>query len=273
MNEPKEIDFSTIGKGLNKYLLKNKKIIGVLLIMGLAAGILHYYLVKPLYSSNLTARSTVISNLRVKNIFESIDLKLREKDFQYVSEKFNISVESASKLESLSVEPIEDKDSYFDNHNSPRYEGNVFVIEVEMNDFNVCGDLTLGVEHFMNNHPYLLSEVAKKQKVFEDLIQSIETDIKTINKSIEESKEGNSSGLYIVNKSDDIVGRLGMRKELMTIKKQLIDNTPVEIISEFVPFVKRVNSLGKSILIAASLFLFGGILVKEIALFFTEKKD
>lgn len=270
MQEPKEVDFSILSNWITNYLLHNKFTIGILLIVGVALGAVNYASQEPVYRTQLLATSTVISNFRIKKIFEPIDKKLRERDYEYVGSLFSISEESASKIKSLKVKVIEDKESYFDSKNNPRFESNVFELEVDLLDYNVCKDLSKGVKYFLDNNAYLKTEVNNWSVVLDDLIKSLELDLKLENKQMELKNANDGEGVLVAY--EDNAGKLGMRKEIMANKKQLLSNVPVEIISEFVPYKLKINSLIKTVAIFVITFLVGGIFFKELFVFFVLKR-
>ena len=270
MQEPKEVDFSILSNWITNYLLHNKFTIGILLIVGIVLGAINYTSQEPVYRTNLLATSTVISNFRIKKIFEPIDKKLRERDYEYVGRLFNISAESASKIKSLKVKVIEDKENYFDTKNNPRFESNVFELELDLYDYSICTELSSGVKYFLDNNAFMMTEVKNRGIVLNDLIESLELDFSRSSgpMDLKNAKEG--EGVLVAY--EDNAGRLGMRKEIMANKKQLLSNVPVVIISEFVPFKQKINSLIKTVVISVITFLIAGIFFKELFVFFVLKR-
>ncbi|MCB0481439.1 MAG: hypothetical protein KDC83_08390 [Flavobacteriales bacterium] len=269
MEEPREIDIMVLINLIKKYLYTNRFV-----LIGLVVAALGYQFVKvqrssPVYSTEMLANSTVLSNYRIKEVVKLFNKRISENDFEYVAKNLNMPVETASNIKGISVEIIEDKDNYFDYAKTPRFESNVFFVKIDCLKSSLCDSLTEGVKYFFSQNEYMKKKLAVNMDLYNEVVQEMESDIAKFEN--DSSLEGVSAQNLVKMDENELTGKLNMRVQLLKFRWSATSDQAIDVIQPFACSNVRTNTYKSGLLKMLIIFLFGGLFAKEAFLFVFKK--
>lgn len=235
------IDLSVAFVRLIKVLRNNLLTIIIVVALSLALGVGYYWLVPRTYESKMIIQSDILSESYALKMAENLETHIKDKDYDFLSSKLNLTVDEASHLKEFktvsALTPM--------SQQMPEKEKIVVVISVRIQDNAILPKIQAGIIDYFSNNQYVKKRVEEKRKKFEGLIASIEYQIKMIDTLKTKIIDGKFAGAKIGGVAImDVAGLYGVTANLYEKKYdfmlELATVESVQVIEDFTPYGKPV---------------------------------
>jgi hypothetical protein len=199
-NEAEELDlrpilnliknfFAGISTLIEFMIYSTKKMLlltSVFIFIGICIGITNYYNATPVYSTNMTLTSSLLTNEYCKNLIYDLQSIKEDNNNELLANKLNINIEAANAIKRLSYEGFLKEDKL-----DTIPIGTPFTIEMEYYDNDIVDSVEAGIVNYLENNKY--AQVRKKAK--RDRLQMMSNIILEEIASLDSLKEVMAAGL------------------------------------------------------------------------------
>ncbi len=165
-----EIPLAEILLSIYAFFYKKFKLIALFTFLGGVLG-LTFYLTRPkVYKSTSTIYSSVVSNQRLVDILNQLDILRKSSDNELLAETLNIDSSLATSIKSISASLVIDLEYLYDKDHNPRYESNCVSITFETINTELFEILDSSVLFYLSNSPFLNQKVNSRANMYQKII-------------------------------------------------------------------------------------------------------
>lgn len=238
MNQPaeyysptEEIDLTEIIRKLIQFLRTNLKLLLLFVLMGIALGVLAYFMLPRRYNVRMIADSRLLSSQEVTNLVDSWNELLGDREYTLLSRKLNVPLEVVTSVAALqatsaatSVEGANAKD--------------VFAIEAVVFDNDRVDALQKGIIYYLENSPYVQERITAEKRRMNALKNRLQGEIAQLD-SVKLSLQslirrgGNASNAFIAEPGSINAQIVTLYGQLLGIEENLLFMENIQVISGF----------------------------------------
>jgi hypothetical protein len=263
---PDELDLTVLlGKAINFYRHYGK-LIAVVALVGLVAGVLRFLYSPNIYSSSLVVQPTMLSDPEQMEVINRWSELLKKKEFPALAGQLNININQLKKVSAISVEELQK--SYAPGNFT------ALTITALVKDTSVLNPLQKGILYGFDNSEYVKDKLVAKRNTLTTLIQTTSQEINRLYKwqsAVEISMQsGNSgNGRVIVDVSNISSQIAALQEKRLSFEENLSFNTAVHLLQSFyIPSRPKYPILLKQLLMG----LAGGLMLGGVLAFYLHLK-
>jgi len=256
---PDELDLTVLlGNAIN-FFRHYGKLIAVVALVGLVAGVLRFVYSPNTYSSSLVVQPVLLSDPEQMEVINSWSALLKKKELPALAHQLNMDIHQLKKVSAISVEELQK--SY-----AP---GNFTAITITalVTDTAVLNPLQKGILYGLDNSEYVKEKLVAKRNSLTTLIQTTSQEINRLYKwqsTVETSmqSDNSNSGRVIVDVSNISSQIAALQEKKLLFEENLSFNTAVHLLQNFyIPSRPEYPILLKQLLLGlAGGLMLGGIL-------------
>lgn len=164
-SEEYDIDVQEIIMKILGIINSYKKIIIIIMILGVLGGVTNFLIKKPLYESEMVLSSEMLSYPAANTIIEALQKTIKDYNYLQLSTKLNLSQNDARCLKSVEVEKI-----YEVNDET---EIKTFKITVSVSNPEILPKLEQGIVKYLEENPYVKKRVEINRQNFKAQIEFV----------------------------------------------------------------------------------------------------
>jgi len=238
--------------------LKNNIIsLVIAFVVGTGLGLAFYQLVPKVYESNMIIQSDILTESYGERIAESMDLLIREQNFEILGSRMGISLEKAAAIKKIKIESVKQKQT-----NTTEKENNTFIITVRTTDNTLLPDLQSGLINYLRNNEFVKIRVRQRQEYFKAMIEKVGQEISSLDSLKRRLFTGKpiyskSAEMMLVDPTNIYSKIIELNKEQINYKNGLELVNSIQLVEGFTIYKKPVSpKLSISLASGASLGIF-----------------
>lgn len=259
LTRPDELDLVTLVEKLISFLKNYGKALLLFSLLGLALGLLRYFISSKQYTSRVILHSVVLTNQEEIELIDSWQDLISKGEQEQLAKMMNCDLPVVKSLTKISAEEIQKLYS----QNNP----NGFIVEVVVSDTSILDELQNGIVHGLENSDYVRERVESRRSRLNELIRTVKTELakseltkNTIDSMIRTGKGGSAS--LMVDISGINSQWIDLNDKLLSYEQDLKFVNAVQVLQGFTKFGKPSSpSLVKNVLFGLAGGFFIGYLV------------
>lgn len=250
-----EIDLTELlVKGKN-VLLKNKLLIVILFLAGLALGFLYFKLKASVYQSEVVIRSGILNESLLTVINDNLNKLIEEDNRQALSSKLNIPIELSEQILSIEIKSAaEDADK----------ESTFYVVTVESLSNEKWSVLENAIMYYLSTNQFVKRRINSRDERYKSFIDKLDAEMKQIDSlklSMGSAERFGKDNVIMMDPTSIYSTLINLYKQRQEYKENLEFNQAVEVVEDFDAYQRPVSprpvfSMGVGALIGLVLALF-----------------
>ncbi len=263
-----EIDLLELLAKVTLGIKNNFRSLVLAFVIGSLLGLAFHQLVPKVYESNMIIQSDILTESYGERIAESMDLLIKERNWETLGNRMGISAEKAASLRRVKIESVKQKQV-----SATEKENNTFIITIRTSDNTILPDLQNGLINYLRNNEFVKVRVRQRVDYYKAMIEKVGQEIS----SLDSLKKRLFSGKPIYSKSTEmmLVDPTNIYSEIIKLTKEQIEYknglelvNSIQLVEGFTVYKKPVSpKLSISLASGASLgifFVFALIAIKGL---------
>jgi uncharacterized protein involved in exopolysaccharide biosynthesis len=226
-------------------------------VIGSLLGLAFYQFVPKVYESNMIIQSDILTESYGERIAESMDLLIREQNFEILGSRMGISLKKAASINKIKIESVKQKQT-----NTTEKENNTFIITVRTTDNTLLPDLQNGLINYLRNNEFVKVRVRQRQDYYKAMIEKVGQEISSLDSLKKRLFTGkpiysNSAEMMLVDPTNIYSKIIELNKEQINYKNGLELVNSIQLVEGFTIYKKPVSpKLSISLTAGASIGVF-----------------
>ncbi len=252
-----EIDLIELLAKVTLGIKNNFRSLVLAFVIGSLLGLAFYQFVPKVYESNMIIQSDILTESYGERIAESMDLLIREQNFEILGSRMGISLEKAASIKKIKIESVKQKQT-----NTTEKENNTFIITVRTTDNNLLPDLQNGLINYLRNNEFVKVRVRQRQDYYKAMIEKVGQEISSLDSLKKRLFTGkpiysNSAEMMLVDPTNIYSKIIELNKEQINYKNGLELVNSIQLVEGFTIYKKPVSpKLSISLTAGASIGVF-----------------
>lgn len=252
-----EIDLIELLAKVTLGIKNNFRSLVLAFVIGSLLGLAFYQFVPKVYESNMIIQSDILTESYGERIAESMDLLIREQNFEILGSRMGISLEKAASINKIKIESVKQKQT-----NTTEKENNTFFITVRTTDNTLLPDLQNGLINYLRNNEFVKVRVRQRQDYYKAMIEKVGQEISSLDSLKKRLFTGkpiysNSAEMMLVDPTNIYSKIIELNKEQINYKNGLELVNSIQLVEGFTIYKKPVSpKLSISLAAGASIGVF-----------------
>ena len=252
-----EIDLIELLAKVTLGIKNNFRSLVLAFVIGSLLGLAFYQFVPKVYESNMIIQSDILTESYGERIAESMDLLIREQNFEILGSRMGISLEKAASIKKIKIESVKQKQT-----NTTEKENNTFFITVRTTDNTLLPDLQNGLINYLRNNEFVKVRVRQRQDYYKAMIEKVGQEISSLDSLKKRLFTGkpiysNSAEMMLVDPTNIYSKIIELNKEQINYKNGLELVNSIQLVEGFTIYKKPVSpKLSISLTAGASIGVF-----------------
>lgn len=252
-----EIDLIELLAKVTLGIKNNFRSLVLAFVIGSLLGLAFYQFVPKVYESNMIIQSDILTESYGERIAESMDLLIREQNFEILGSRMGISLEKAASIKKIKIESVKQKQT-----NTTEKENNTFIITVRTTDNTLLPDLQNGLINYLRNNEFVKVRVRQRQDYYKAMIEKVGQEISSLDSLKKRLFTGkpiysNSAEMMLVDPTTIYSEIIKLSKEQIEYKNGLELVNSIQLVEGFTIYKKPVSpKLSISLAAGASIGVF-----------------
>ncbi|MFN7258454.1 MAG: hypothetical protein ACK5TU_01030 [Cyclobacteriaceae bacterium] len=252
-----EIDLIELLAKVTLGIKNNFRSLVLAFVIGSLLGLAFYQFVPKVYESNMIIQSDILTESYGERIAESMDLLIREQNFEILGSRMGISLEKAASINKIKIESVKQKQT-----NTTEKENNTFIITVRTTDNTLLPDLQNGLINYLRNNEFVKVRVRQRQDYYKAMIEKVGQEISSLDSLKKRLFTGkpiysNSAEMMLVDPTNIYSKIIELNKEQINYKNGLELVNSIQLVEGFTIYKKPVSpKLSISLAAGASIGVF-----------------
>ncbi|MCA4895474.1 MAG: hypothetical protein ING84_10760 [Cytophagales bacterium] len=252
-----EIDLIELLAKVTLGIKNNFRSLVLAFVIGSLLGLAFYQFVPKVYESNMIIQSDILTESYGERIAESMDLLIREQNFEILGSRMGISLEKAASINKIKIESVKQKQT-----NTTEKENNTFIITVRTTDNTLLPDLQNGLINYLRNNEFVKVRVRQRQDYYKAMIEKVGQEISSLDSLKKRLFTGkpiysNSAEMMLVDPTTIYSEIIKLSKEQIEYKNGLELVNSIQLVEGFTIYKKPVSpKLSISLTAGASIGVF-----------------
>jgi uncharacterized protein involved in exopolysaccharide biosynthesis len=252
-----EIDLIELLAKVTLGIKNNFRSLVLAFVIGSLLGLAFYQFVPKVYESNMIIQSDILTESYGERIAESMDLLIREQNFEILGSRMGISLEKAASINKIKIESVKQKQT-----NTTEKENNTFFITVRTTDNTLLPDLQNGLINYLRNNEFVKVRVRQRQDYYKAMIEKVGQEISSLDSLKKRLFTGkpiysNSAEMMLVDPTTIYSEIIKLSKEQIEYKNGLELVNSIQLVEGFTIYKKPVSpKLSISLTAGASIGVF-----------------
>ena len=252
-----EIDLFELLAKVTLGIKNNFRSLVLAFVIGSLLGLAFYQFVPKVYESNMIIQSDILTESYGERIAESMDLLIREQNFEILGSRMGISLEKAASIKKIKIESVKQKQT-----NTTEKENNTFIITVRTTDNTLLPDLQNGLINYLRNNEFVKVRVRQRQDYYKAMIEKVGQEISSLDSLKKRLFTGkpiysNSAEMMLVDPTTIYSEIIKLSKEQIEYKNGLELVNSIQLVEGFTIYKKPVSpKLSISLTAGASIGVF-----------------
>ncbi len=252
-----EIDLIELLAKVTLGIKNNFRSLVLAFVIGSLLGLAFYQFVPKVYESNMIIQSDILTESYGERIAESMDLLIREQNFEILGSRMGISLEKAASIKKIKIESVKQKQT-----NTTEKENNTFIITVRTTDNTLLPDLQNGLINYLRNNEFVKVRVRQRQDYYKAMIEKVGQEISSLDSLKKRLFTGkpiysNSAEMMLVDPTNIYSKIIELNKEQINYKNGLELVNSIQLVEGFTIYKKPVSpKLSISLTAGASIGVF-----------------
>jgi|688.fasta_scaffold438055_1 uncharacterized protein involved in exopolysaccharide biosynthesis len=252
-----EIDLIELLAKVTLGIKNNFRSLVLAFVIGSLLGLAFYQFVPKVYESNMIIQSDILTESYGERIAESMDLLIREQNFEILGSRMGISLEKAASINKIKIESVKQKQT-----NTTEKENNTFIITVRTTDNTLLPDLQNGLINYLRNNEFVKVRVRQRQDYYKAMIEKVGQEISSLDSLKKRLFTGkpiysNSAEMMLVDPTNIYSKIIELNKEQINYKNGLELVNSIQLVEGFTIYKKPVSpKLSISLTAGASIGVF-----------------
>jgi uncharacterized protein involved in exopolysaccharide biosynthesis len=249
-----EIDLIELLAKVTLGIKNNFRSLVLAFVIGSLLGLAFYQFVPKVYESNMIIQSDILTESYGERIAESMDLLIREQNFEILGSRMGISLEKAASINKIKIESVKT--------NTTEKENNTFIITVRTTDNTLLPDLQNGLINYLRNNEFVKVRVRQRQDYYKAMIEKVGQEISSLDSLKKRLFTGkpiysNSAEMMLVDPTNIYSKIIELNKEQINYKNGLELVNSIQLVEGFTIYKKPVSpKLSISLTAGASIGVF-----------------
>lgn len=249
-----EIDLIELLAKVTLGIKNNFRSLVLAFVIGSLLGLAFYQFVPKVYESNMIIQSDILTESYGERIAESMDLLIREQNFEILGSRMGISLEKAASINKIKIESVKT--------NTTEKENNTFFITVRTTDNTLLPDLQNGLINYLRNNEFVKVRVRQRQDYYKAMIEKVGQEISSLDSLKKRLFTGkpiysNSAEMMLVDPTNIYSKIIELNKEQINYKNGLELVNSIQLVEGFTIYKKPVSpKLSISLAAGASIGVF-----------------
>jgi uncharacterized protein involved in exopolysaccharide biosynthesis len=249
-----EIDLIELLAKVTLGIKNNFRSLVLAFVIGSLLGLAFYQFVPKVYESNMIIQSDILTESYGERIAESMDLLIREQNFEILGSRMGISLEKAASINKIKIESVKT--------NTTEKENNTFIITVRTTDNTLLPDLQNGLINYLRNNEFVKVRVRQRQDYYKAMIEKVGQEISSLDSLKKRLFTGkpiysNSAEMMLVDPTNIYSKIIELNKEQINYKNGLELVNSIQLVEGFTIYKKPVSpKLSISLAAGASIGVF-----------------
>jgi hypothetical protein len=202
-------------------------------------------------------QSDILTESYGERIAESMDLLIREQNFEILGSRMGISLKKAASINKIKIESVKQKQT-----NTTEKENNTFFITVRTTDNTLLPDLQNGLINYLRNNEFVKVRVRQRQDYYKAMIEKVGQEISSLDSLKKRLFTGkpiysNSAEMMLVDPTNIYSKIIELNKEQINYKNGLELVNSIQLVEGFTIYKKPVSpKLSISLTAGASIGVF-----------------
>jgi uncharacterized protein involved in exopolysaccharide biosynthesis len=252
-----EIDLIELLAKVTLGIKNNFRSLVLAFVIGSLLGLAFYQFVPKVYESNMIIQSDILTESYGERIAESMDLLIREQNFEILGSRMGISLEKAASINKIKIESVKQKQT-----NTTEKENNTFIITIRTTDNTLLPDLQNGLINYLRNNEFVKVRVRQRQDYYKAMIEKVGQEISSLDSLKKRLFTGkpiysNSAEMMLVDPTTIYSEIIKLSKEQIEYKNGLELVNSIQLVEGFTIYKKPVSpKLSISLAAGASIGVF-----------------
>jgi uncharacterized protein involved in exopolysaccharide biosynthesis len=252
-----EIDLIELLAKVTLGIKNNFRSLVLAFVIGSLLGLAFYQFVPKVYESNMIIQSDILTESYGERIAESMDLLIREQNFEILGSRMGISLKKAASINKIKIESVKQKQT-----NTTEKENNTFFITVRTTDNTLLPDLQNGLINYLRNNEFVKVRVRQRQDYYKAMIEKVGQEISSLDSLKKRLFTGkpiysNSAEMMLVDPTNIYSKIIELNKEQINYKNGLELVNSIQLVEGFTIYKKPVSpKLSISLTAGASIGVF-----------------
>ncbi len=252
-----EIDLIELLAKVTLGIKNNFRSLVLAFVIGSLLGLAFYQFVPKVYESNMIIQSDILTESYGERIAESMDLLIREQNFEILGSRMGINLEKAASIKKIKIESVKQKQT-----NTTEKENNTFIITVRTTDNTLLPDLQNGLINYLRNNEFVKVRVRQRQDYYKAMIEKVGQEISSLDSLKKRLFTGkpiysNSAEMMLVDPTNIYSKIIELNKEQINYKNGLELVNSIQLVEGFTIYKKPVSpKLSISLTAGASIGVF-----------------
>lgn len=242
-NRNDEIDLIEVFFNIYIFLKRKFWFLFIATFIGAALGYSTKFFGSEHFESTMLIESYTLEDDILIEYFDNLQKIIEDRNYQYLSSKFETEIKYISSLKEISAEKLLDEETII-NINEDIENPNYIKVIVKSNNNDLYKILNKSLLNYLNKEKYITDEIEIFKEQNNALINRIDNEILLIEELQKQNIKNRDyrSGVNIYNDQNSIHKELlGLLKEKQEIQKKLKFATPYRIIEDFIIYQTPVK--------------------------------
>jgi hypothetical protein len=227
---PDELDVTAIFQKAIYFFTHYGKLLLIVALGGMLAGLLRFWFTPNLYSSSLVLQPTMLSDPEQLEIINNWSALLKKDELPVLAHQFNVDKSLIKKVIWIKTEELQK--SHAPNNFT------AFTVTVLVNDTTVLPALQKGILYALDNSEYVKDKLLYRKKTLQSLIQTIQQEINRLynmQSTIEANLQSgiNNNGRYIIDVSGISSQIAALQEKKLAFEENLSFVEAVHVLQNF----------------------------------------
>jgi LPS O-antigen subunit length determinant protein (WzzB/FepE family) len=235
-----EIDLQELAIKVIRFLKKHSRLILISPFLGVSISVVLYFMIPKSYESKLILMSDILTESYTKEIAESLDILIKEKNFKTLASRLSLSEEEAIHIKKVEIESVK-KEKEINGT-----DANIFIVTADVEDSNIFGNLQKGIMSFLRNNEFVKVRVRQRKDYYNAMIEKVGVEIQSLDSLkrrlfLGQPVYSKSAEMLLVDPTNIYSKIIELNKEQINYKNSLELVDSIQLVEGFTPFEKPAS--------------------------------
>ncbi len=259
-NPSDEIDLQQLAINIVRYFQRYLRFISISTLIGTLSGLVFYFVLPPVYESQMIVMSDILTSSYSDRLTESLDRLIKEKNDSILAQRLGLTVNEAKKITQIEIESVKKEAS-----TSKDNESSTFIITVNVKQQSLLLKLQEGLISYLRNNEFVKTRVRQREEMYKTLIDKLDLEIQSLDSLKARLFQGKpvyskSSEMLLVDPTNIYSKIIELTQQRIGYKNALELFNSIQLIEGFTPFKKPASpKLSIALVVGFALGFFGAI--------------
>lgn len=169
-----EIDLLELAVKVIRFLKKHVTVLLSSALLGLVISLVLYFTLPKIFVSKLILMSDILTESHTKEITESLDVLIKEKNFKTLATRLSLSENEAFHVEKVEIESVKKEKDINET------DATIFIVTAEVGEKNILANLQKGIMGLLRNNEFVKIRVRQRKDYYTAMIDKVGIEIRSL---------------------------------------------------------------------------------------------